>query len=87
MRVLLTGSAGFIGAAVAEALEARGDEVVRGDVMLPMAHGATGAPEGTHALDVREAATSATWAGLLRGVDAVCHQAAVVGAGVTVAET
>ena len=45
MRVLLTGSAGFIGAAVAEALEARGDEVVRVDVMLPMAHGATGAPD------------------------------------------
>lgn len=83
MRVLLTGSAGFIGAAVADQLEARGDEVVRVDLMLPMAHGSTGAPDGTHHLDVRDAAD---WVDLLRGVDVVCHQAAVVGAGVKVAD-
>lgn len=87
MRVLLTGSAGFIGAAVARALEERGDEVVRVDLMLDMAHGATAPPEGTHHLDVRDAGE---WAvrgpGLLAGVDAVCHQAAVVGAGVRVAD-
>ena len=85
MRVLLTGSAGFIGAAVADQLEARGDEVVRVDLMLPMAHGSTGVPDGTHQLDVRDAAD---WVGrgLLRGVDVVCHQAAVVGAGVKVAD-
>ena len=77
MRVLLTGSAGFIGAAVADQLEARGDEVVRVDLMLPMAHGSTGAPDGTHHLDVRDAAD---WVDLLRGVDVVCHQAALVGA-------
>jgi dTDP-L-rhamnose 4-epimerase len=41
------------------------------------------APEGTHQLDVRDAAG---WAHLLEGVDVVCHQAAVVGAGVTVAD-
>ncbi|MGA8845025.1 MAG: NAD-dependent epimerase/dehydratase family protein, partial [Nocardioides sp.] len=86
MKVLLTGSAGFIGAAIAAALEADGDEVVRVDLMLPQAHGSATAPAGTHQLDVREAVTGEAWAGLLDGVDAVCHQAAVVGAGVTVAD-
>lgn len=83
MRVLLTGSAGFIGTAVGTALEDAGHEVVRVDVMLPQAHGATDPPAGTHAVDVRDAGP---WPALLDGVDAVCHQAAVVGAGVTVAD-
>ncbi len=83
MRVLLTGSAGFIGSAVAQALEERGDEVVPVDVMLPQAHAATAAPQGTHHLDVRDAEE---WIGLLRGIDVVCHQAALVGAGVKVAD-
>ncbi|MDQ4052828.1 MAG: NAD-dependent epimerase/dehydratase family protein [Actinomycetota bacterium] len=85
MRVLLTGSAGFIGTAVGDRLEAEGDEVVRVDLMLDSAHGATTPPEGTHQLDVREAA-SAEWAALLVGVDVVCHQAALVGAGVRVGD-
>ncbi|WP_122817862.1 NAD-dependent epimerase/dehydratase family protein [Nocardioides pantholopis] len=83
MRVLLTGSAGFIGTAIGAALEAAGHEVVRVDMMLDKAHGATQAPAGTHRLDVRDAAS---WTSLLTGVDAVCHQAAVVGAGVAVAD-
>ena len=86
MRVLLTGAAGFIGAAVAERLERAGHEVVRVDLMLPQAHGSTDPPPGTHRLDVRDAATAATWRDLLAGADAVCHQAAVVGAGVQVAD-
>ncbi len=81
MRVLVTGSAGFIGGTVARALEARGDEVVRVDLMLPQAHGAIETPPDTHRLDVRDAEA---WADTIRGVDAVCHQAAVVGAGVRV---
>ena len=85
MRVLLTGSAGFIGSAVGRALTAAGHEVVGVDLMLDSAHGSTTAPEGTHLLDVRDAASPA-WAGLLRGVDVVCHQAALVGAGVRVAD-
>ena len=60
MRVLLTGSAGFIGATVADQLEARGDEVVRVDLMLPMAHGSTGAPDGTH----HEAQSSTSMSGV-----------------------
>ncbi|MFC4786261.1 NAD-dependent epimerase/dehydratase family protein [Nocardioides sp. MAHUQ-72] len=83
MKVLLTGSAGFIGTAVGAALEAAGDEVVRVDLMLDKAHGATEPPVGTHRLDVRDAGA---WGDLLPGVDAVCHQAAVVGAGATVAD-
>lgn len=86
MRVLLTGSAGFIGSAIAARLEDAGHDVVRVDVMLPQAHGASAPPPGTLPLDVREAASSTAWSDALAGVDAVCHQAAVVGAGVRVAD-
>jgi len=83
MRVLLTGSAGFVGTAVGSALEDDGHEVVRVDLMLPMAHGAGEPPPGTHRVDVRDAQT---WGELLAGVEVVCHQAAVVGAGVKVGD-
>jgi dTDP-L-rhamnose 4-epimerase len=83
MRVLVTGSAGFIGSAVTDALAARGDEPVRVDTMLPQAHGNATAPPDTHRLDVRDVAQ---WRHLLEGVDAVCHQSALVGAGVRVAD-
>jgi dTDP-L-rhamnose 4-epimerase len=81
VRVLVTGSAGFIGAAICRQLEETGDQVVRVDVMLPQAHGTRSAPAGTHQEDVRNAES---WTRLLDGVDAVCHQAALVGAGVRV---
>lgn len=83
VRVLLTGSAGFVGGAVDETLTRAGVEVVRADLMLPAAHGSTAAPEGTHQVDVRDAEQ---WTSLLQGVDVVCHQAAVVGAGVRVSD-
>ena len=83
MRVLLTGSAGFIGQAIGAALEAEGHDVVRVDAMLPQAHGRARPPDDTHLLDVRGAAT---WTNLLTGCDAVCHQAAVVGAGASAAD-
>jgi dTDP-L-rhamnose 4-epimerase len=83
VRVLLTGSAGFIGSAVAQALAEAGDEVTCVDLMLPQAHGSTDAPSGTHRLDVREAGS---WVSLLRGVDVVVHQAALVGLGARVAD-
>jgi dTDP-L-rhamnose 4-epimerase len=83
VKVLLTGSAGFIGAAIERALTARGDEVVRVDLMLPDAHGSAEPPAGTHRLDVRDATS---WTDLLRGVDVVCHQAALVGLGVRVGD-
>lgn len=80
MRVLLTGAAGFIGSRIAVALRDAGHEVIGVDAMLPAAH-RTGAqpPEGCELIDVRDADALAP---LLSGVDVVCHQAAVVGAGV-----
>jgi dTDP-L-rhamnose 4-epimerase len=84
VRILLTGAAGFIGSRVAARLRARGDDVVGVDALIPEAHG-TGAvaPDDVHRLDVRDAGR---WSDLLADVDAVCHQAAMVGAGVTVAD-
>jgi dTDP-L-rhamnose 4-epimerase len=81
--VLLTGSAGFVGGAVADRLEAQGDEVVRVDLLIPEAHAPGTAAEHTHRVDVRDAEALRP---LLDGVDVVCHQAAMVGAGLTVAD-
>lgn len=82
MRVLVTGGAGFIGAAVVDALLADGHEVRALDALLPEVHDG-GWPahldpraERLHA-DVRELPGPA-----LDGVDVVCHQAAMVGLGV-----
>jgi dTDP-L-rhamnose 4-epimerase len=69
MRVLVTGSVGFIGSHVVEALESAGHEVVG----LDLADGS----------DIREAHVLRR---ALRGVDAVCHQAAKVGLDRTVGD-
>ncbi len=84
MRVLLTGAAGFIAGHVSTALLEAGHEVVGVDAMLPLAHGEDATPpEGVQRLDVRDAdgLTAA-----LAGIDVVCHQAAMVGAGVDAAD-
>jgi dTDP-L-rhamnose 4-epimerase len=84
MRVLLTGAAGFIGARVAAVLADADHEVVAVDAMLPAAHGADAElPTGVRRVDIRDATALAP---LLNGVDVVCHQAAVVGAGVDAAD-
>ncbi|WP_405177480.1 NAD-dependent epimerase/dehydratase family protein [Nocardia sp. NBC_01377] len=81
MRVLLTGAAGFIGSHVYRALTGAGHEVVPIDLMVPAAHGPDAtAPPGVARLDVRD---GVALDGVLRGIDVVCHQAAVVGAGVS----
>ncbi|THA83005.1 NAD-dependent epimerase/dehydratase family protein [Streptomyces sp. A0592] len=80
MRVLVTGGAGFIGSHIVTALTARGHDPVVLDALLPAAHPGTPAlPDAEFVrADVREAdAVRAA----LRGVDAVCHQAAMVGLG------
>lgn len=84
MRVLLTGAAGFIGSRIWARLAEAGHDVVAVDIMLPAAH-RDGAEPPPHCrlLDIRDADAVA---GLLDGVDVVCHQAAVVGAGVNAAD-
>ncbi|MFJ7996114.1 NAD-dependent epimerase/dehydratase family protein [Streptomyces sp. NPDC096310] len=71
MRVLVTGGAGFIGSHVVEALRERGHKAVVYDV------------RGDPGADVRDPAAIAR---ALTGVDAVCHQAAMVGLGDGVAD-
>ncbi|WP_099038130.1 NAD-dependent epimerase/dehydratase family protein [Mycobacterium neglectum] len=84
MRVLLTGAAGFIGTRVGAALRDAGHDVVAVDAMLPAAHGhGAEPPPDCQVLDIRDASALAP---LLDGVDVVCHQAAVVGAGVNAAD-
>ncbi|MFD8294928.1 NAD-dependent epimerase/dehydratase family protein [Streptomyces bauhiniae] len=71
MRVLVTGGAGFIGSHVVDALRASGHEAVVFDV------------RDDPAADVRDREAVAR---ALAGVDAVCHQAAMVGLGNGVAD-
>jgi dTDP-L-rhamnose 4-epimerase len=85
MRVLLTGAAGFIGTRIHALSTAAGHDVVAVDAMLPAAHGANAQlPANVRRVDVRDAAAVAE---ALVGVDVVCHQAAVVGAGVNAADS
>lgn len=84
MRVLLTGAAGFIGSRVRAALQADGHDVVGVDMMLSAAHGpGSRPPQDCHRIDVADADALAP---LLGGIDVVCHQAAMVGAGVNAAD-
>jgi len=86
-RVLVTGGAGFVGSHVVDALLARGDDVRILDWLHPAAHaGRPGyldrAAEFVHG-DVRDGATVAA---VLRDVDHVCHQAAMVGLGTDIGD-
>lgn len=87
MRVLVTGAAGFIGSHVAEALTAAGHEVRWLDSLSPSVHNGKPPyiPNGSSFLqaDIRD---SPVVAEALDGVDAVCHLAAMVGLGVSLAD-
>ncbi|HEY0449805.1 NAD-dependent epimerase/dehydratase family protein, partial [Actinophytocola sp.] len=78
MRVLITGAAGFIGSHIADLLAERGHRTVLLDNLLPKAHGPQATVGDVTVGDVRDPALLDD---LLRGVDVVCHQAAVVGHG------
>ena len=87
MRVLVTGGAGFIGSHVADQLLAEGHEVRILDNLHPAAH--AGPPEflppGAEWVegDVRAAGDVDA---ALDGIDAVCHQAAMVGLGTDIGD-
>jgi dTDP-L-rhamnose 4-epimerase len=83
MRVLVTGGAGFIGSHIVDALVAADHEVVVVDCLHSSAHHSQ--PDNLdprvdyHWNDVKDRDTMGV---LVRGVDAICHQAAMVGLGV-----
>jgi dTDP-L-rhamnose 4-epimerase len=85
--VLVTGGAGFIGSHIVDALLDRGDDVRILDWLHPAAHASK--PDYLDpraefvAGDVRDGATVAD---AVRGVDDVCHQAAMVGLGTDVGD-
>ena len=90
MRILVTGGAGFIGSCVADALVGAGHDVRILDVLLPVAHPSypAGRPDylagaDLHVADVRDAVAVSR---ALVGVEAVVHQAAMVGLGTGIAD-
>jgi dTDP-L-rhamnose 4-epimerase len=85
MRVLVTGAAGFIGSHIAEQLTAAGHDVRGLDSLAPAVHG--GRPDHVPAdLVVGDVRDPGTVTAALAGVDAVCHQAAMVGLGVDLSD-
>jgi dTDP-L-rhamnose 4-epimerase len=86
-RILVTGGAGFIGSHVVDALVEAGASVRVLDSLHPAAHGGCPQylnPEAEYRWgDVRDAAVVEA---ALPGIDAVCHQAAMVGLGVDFAD-
>jgi dTDP-L-rhamnose 4-epimerase len=87
MRVLVTGAAGFIGSHILETARDLGHEVRGYDSLTPAVHdGRPGyLPDDVELVvaDVRDAAAVRQ---ALAGVDVVCHQAALVGLGVDLAD-
>ena len=85
MRVLVTGAAGFIGSHIAAALTAAGHDVRGMDSLSPVVHHGRPdhAPGDLVVADIRDPASVDE---ALAGIDAVCHQAAMVGLGVDLSD-
>jgi dTDP-L-rhamnose 4-epimerase len=85
MRVLVTGAAGFIGSHIAETMREAGHEVRGLDSLTPAVH--SGRPSDVaDDLVVGDVRDPAAVDEALAGVDAVCHQAAMVGLGVDLSD-
>jgi dTDP-L-rhamnose 4-epimerase len=85
MRVLVTGAAGFIGSHIAETMQAAGHDVRGLDSLSPAVH--NGRPDQvTGELVVGDVRDPAAVDAALAEVDAVCHQAAMVGLGVDLSD-
>jgi dTDP-L-rhamnose 4-epimerase len=85
MRVLVTGAAGFIGSHIASALQEAGHEVRGLDSLTPAVH--SGRPSDcVPDLVVGDVRDPAAVDRALAGMDAVCHQAAMVGLGVDLSD-
>jgi dTDP-L-rhamnose 4-epimerase len=85
MRVLVTGAAGFIGSHIAETMRAAGHDVRGLDSLSPAVHNGRPAHVSGELVvgDVRDPSAVDR---ALAGMDAVCHQAAMVGLGVDLSD-
>ncbi len=81
MHILVTGGAGFIGSHVVDTLVAAGDTVRILDALLPAVHRIRPEVNDAAELTVADVTDRAQVEAALDGVDAVCHQAAMVGLG------
>src|SRR5579875_191022 len=87
MRILITGAAGFLGSHIVDAAVAAGHEVRGTDSLAAAVHATrpTYWPDDVELVvgDIRDPAVIGQ---ALRGVDAVCHEAAMVGLGVDLSD-